>query len=87
MEVVKTMKTKIEKCIIGNRKMLRMLTVAATLFFAGAVFQISANHWPEGVVYFLAAVCFTSLEKACCRKADETEDNIEITDCEEESNE
>ena len=81
------MKTKIEKCIIGNRKMLRMLTVAATLFFAGAVFQISANHWPEGVVYFLAAVCFTSLEKACCRKADEAGNKNETSGCEEENNE
>ena len=35
------MKSNIEKYIIGNRKLMRMLTVAATLFFAGAVFQIT----------------------------------------------
>ena len=81
------MKIKIEKNIIGNRKMLRMLTVAATLFFAGAVFQITADKWPEGIIYFIAAACFASLERACCRKEDEAEDNIEITDYEEESNE
>ncbi len=57
------MKTRIEKYIMGNRKVLRMLTVAATLFFAGAVFQISADHWPEGVIYFIAASCFVSLER------------------------
>ena len=77
------MMTKIEKHIVRNR---RMLTVAATLFFAGAVFQITADKWPEGIIYFIAAACFASLERTCCRKADGAEDN-EITDCEEESNE
>ena len=81
------MKTKIEKCIVGNRKMLRMLTVAATLFFAGAVFQISANHLPEGVIYFIAAAFFASLERACYRKTDEAGNNSETTDHEEENNE
>ena len=63
------MRTKIEKHIIRNR---RLLTVAATLFFAGAVFQITADKWPEGIIYFIAAACFVSLERACVRKADET---------------
>ena len=40
VEVEIVMKTNIEKYIIGNRKVMRMLTVAATLFFASAVFQI-----------------------------------------------
>ena len=43
MEVETVMKTNIEKYIIGNRKLMRMLTVAATLFFAGAVFRITAD--------------------------------------------
>ena len=43
MEVEIVMKTNIEKYIIGNRKLMRMLTVAATLFFAGAVFRITAD--------------------------------------------
>ena len=79
-----TMKTRIEKHIIGNRRMLRMLTVAATLFFAGAVFQITADKWPEGVIYFVAAACFVSLERACSRKADEAANNSETTDREED---
>ena len=62
------MKTKIEKHIVRYR---RMLTIAATLFFAGAVFRITADKWPEGIIYFLAAACFASLERACCRKRDE----------------
>ena len=65
------MKTRIEK-FIGNRRMRRMLTVAATLFFAGAVFQITADKLPEGIIYFAAAACFVSLERACGRRADET---------------
>ena len=66
-----TMKTRIEK-FIGNHRMRRMLTVAATLFFAGAVFQITADKLPEGIIYFAAAACFASLERACGRRADET---------------
>ena len=81
------MKTKIENYIIGNRKMLRMLTVAATLFFAGAVFQITAEKWPEGIIYFIAAVCFVSLERKLYKKADETGNNSETSGCEEEDNE
>jgi hypothetical protein len=87
VEVVMTMKTRIENLIIGNRRMRRMLTVAATLFFAGAVFQITADKWPEGVIYFVAAACFVSLERACSRKADEAVNNSEITDREEGDNE
>ena len=78
------MMTKIEKHIVRNR---RMLTVAATLFFAGAVFQITADKWPEGIIYFIAAACFASLERVCYRKTDETGNNCETTDCEEEGNE
>ena len=63
------MKTKIEKHIVRNR---RMLTVAATLFFAAAVFHITADKWPVGIIYFAAAACFVSIERACSRKADET---------------
>ena len=70
------MKTKIEKHIIRNR---RMLTVAATLFFAGAVFQITADKWPEGIIYFGAAACFASLERACSRRADEVGNNSEAS--------
>ena len=70
------MKTKIEKHIIRNR---RMLTVAATLFFAGAVFQITADKWPEGIIYFGAAACFASLERACSRRADEAGSNSEAS--------
>jgi hypothetical protein len=81
------MKTNIEKYIIGNRKLMRMLTVAATLFFAGAVFQITADKWPEGIIYFIAASCFVSLERVCVRKADEAEKSSKATDCEEENNE
>ena len=81
------MKTNIEKYIIGNRKLMRMLTVAATLFFASAVFQITADKWPEGVIYFAAAACFVSLERACVRKADETRNNGETTNREEGNNE
>ena len=78
------MKTKIEKHIVRNR---RMLTVAATLFFAGAVFRITADKWPEGIIYFIAAACFVSLERACSRKRAEDKDNSETTDREEGDNE
>ena len=71
------MKTKIEKHIVRNR---RMLTVASTLFFAGAVFQITADKWPEGIIYFIAAACFVSLERASSRKRAEDKDNSETTD-------
>ena len=74
------MKTNIEKYIIGNRKLMRMLTVAATLFFAGAVFRITADKWPEGIIYFVAAACFVSLERACVRRAGEARNNNETTD-------
>ena len=80
------MKTNIEKYIIGNRKLMRMLTVAATLLFAGAVFQITADKWPEGIVYFVAAACFVSLERACVRRAGEARNNNETTDREEDDN-
>ena len=83
MEVEIVMNTKIEKYIIGNRKLMRMLTVAATLFFAGAVFQITADKWPEGIIYFVAAACFVSLERVCVRKAGETGNNSEASDSEE----
>lgn len=62
------MRTRIENYIIGNRKVLRMLTVAATLFFAGAAIQITSDKWSEGIIYFIAAFCFVSLERACYRK-------------------
>ena len=74
------MKTNIEKYIIGNRKLMRMLTVAATLFFAGAVFKITADKWPEGIIYFVAATCFVSIERACVRRAGEARNNNETTD-------
>ena len=77
------MKTNIEKYIIGNRKLMRMLTVAATLIFAGAVFQITADKWPEGIIYFVAAACFVSLERAFVRRAGEIGNNNETTDYEE----
>ena len=81
------MKTNIEKYIIGNRKLMRMLTVAATLFFAGAVFRITADKWPEGIIYFVAAACFVSLERACVRRAGEARNNNETTYHEEDDNE
>ena len=81
------MKTNIEKYNIGNRKLMRMLTVAATLFFAAAVFKITADKLPEGIIYFAAAACFVSLERACVRKASEARNNNETTDCEEGDNE
>ena len=87
MEVELVMKTNIEKYIIGNRKLMRMLTVAATLLFAGAVFQITADKWPEGIIYFVAAACFVSLERACVRRAGEAGNNSEATDSEESDNE
>ena len=68
------MKTNIEKYMIGNRKLMRMLTVAATLFFAGSVFKITA-------------ACFVSLERACVRRAGEAVNNSEATDSEESDNE
>ena len=74
------MRTKIEKYFMGNRRAMRMLTVAATLFFAAAVFQITADKWPEGIIYFIAAACFVSLERACSRKRAEDKDNSETTD-------
>ena len=77
------MKTNIEKYIIGNRKVMRMMTLAATLFFAGSVFKITADKLPEGIIYFVAAACFVSLERACIRKASEAGNNNETTDCEE----
>ena len=78
------MMTKIEKQIIKNRE---WLAVAAILFFVGAVFRIAADKWPEGIIYFIAAACFASLERACYRKTDEAGNNCETTDCEEEGNE
>ena len=81
------MKTNIEKYIIGNRKLMRMLTVAATLFCAGAVFQITADKLPEGIIYFAAAACFVSLERACVRRAGKARNNSELTDREEGNNE
>ena len=81
------MKMKIEKYIIENRKLMRMLTVAATLFFAGAVFQITADKLPEGIIYFVAAACFVSLERACARKASGARNINETTDYEEGDNE
>ena len=78
------MKTNIGKYVIGNHKMMRMLTVAATLFYAGAVFQITAEKWPEGIIYFVAAAFFVSLERACVRRADEARNNNETTDREED---
>ena len=84
MEVEIVMKTNIEKYIIGNRKLMRMLTVAATLFFAGSVFKITADKLPEGIIYFVAAACFVSLERACVRKTSETRNSSEATDSEED---
>ena len=81
------MKTNIEKYIIGNRKLMRMLTVAATLFFAGSVFKITADKLPEGVIYFVAAACFFSLERVCLRKTSETRTSSVATDSEESDNE
>ena len=81
------MKTNIEKYIIGNRKLMRMLTVAATLFFAAAVFKITADKLPEGIIYFAAAACFVSFERACVRRAGEARNNNETTDREEDANE
>ena len=81
------MKTNIEKYIIGNRKLMRMLTVAATLLFAAAVFKITADKLPEGIIYFAAAACFVSLERACVRRAGEARNNNETTDREEDANE
>ena len=76
------MKTNIGKYVIGNHKLMRMLTVAATLFFAGAVFQITADKWPEGIIYFVAAACFVSLERAFVRRAGEIGNNNETIDYE-----
>ena len=78
------MKTNIGKYVIGNHKLMRMLTVAATLFYAGAVFQITADKWPEGIIYFVAAAFFVSLERACVMRADEARKNNETTDREED---
>jgi hypothetical protein len=87
VEVEIVMKTNIEKYIIGNRKLMRMLTVTATLFFAGAVFKLTADKWPEGVIYFVTAACFASLERACVRRAGEARNNNETTYHEEDDNE
>ncbi len=64
------MKTGIEKHLIKNQG---WLTFAAILFFVGAVFRITADRWLEGIIYFSAAVCFTSLQRACVREDDETD--------------
>ena len=77
------MRTKIENYFMGNRRAMRMLTVATTLLFAGAVFKITADKLPEGIIYFAAAACFASLERACIRKAGEAGNNSEATDSEE----
>ena len=67
--------------------MMRMLTVAATLFFAGAVFKLTADKWPEGVIYFVTVACFASLERACVRRAGEARNNNGTTYREEDDNE
>ena len=77
------MRTKIEKYFMGNHRAMRMLTVATTLLFAGAVIKITADKLPEGIIYFIAAACFASLERACIRKAGEAGNNSEATDSEE----
>ena len=77
------MRTKIEKYFMGNHRAMRMLTVAATLLFASAVFKIAADKLPEGIIDFIAAACFASLERACIRKAGEAGNNSEATDSEE----
>ena len=87
MEVEIVVKTNIEKYMIGNRKLMRMLTVAATLFFAGSVFKITADKLPEGIIYFVAAAYFVSLERACVRRAGKARNNNEATDSEEGDNE
>ena len=66
------MRTKIENYFMGNRRAMRMLTVVTTLLFAGAVIKITADKLPEGIIYFIAAACFASLERACGKRADET---------------
>ena len=73
----KEIMTKLDNHRIRNA---RMLTVAATLFFAEAVFKITADKWPEGIIYFIAAACFVSLEKAYtgrdkknCEKSEKTD--------------
>ena len=81
------MRTKIENYIAGNSKVLRMLTVAATLLFAGAVIMITEDKWPEGIIYFISAACFASLERTCRRRVDEASSNSETTDCEGGDNE
>ncbi len=68
------MKTWIERHLIKDR---RWLTFAAILFFVGAVFRITADKWPEGIIYFAAAVCLASIQRACRRKEDETDENGE----------
>ena len=77
------MRTKIEEYFVGNRRAMRMLTVATTLLFAGAVIKITADKLPEGIIYFIAAACFASLERACIGKAGEAGNNSEATDSEE----
>lgn len=78
------MKTKIEKCMIKNR---RWLSLAAVLFFVGAVFQIAADKWVEAIIYYAASAAFISLERACSVKYAETKKNNERTDSEEGNNE
>ncbi len=72
MEEEKSMKTWIENHLIKNG---RWLTFAAILFFIGAVFRITADKWLEGIIYFAAAVCLTSIQRLCCKKEDDTDDN------------
>ena len=87
VEVEMIMRTKIEKFFMGNRRAMRMLTLAATLLFAGAVIKITADKLPEGIIFFIAAACFLSLERACSRKTDETGNNSETNEHEVGDNE
>ncbi len=87
VEVEMIMRTKIEKFFMGNRRAMRMLTLAATLLFAGAVIKITADKLPEGIIFFIAAACFASLERACVKRAREARNNDETTDYEVGDNE
>ena len=78
---IENIRAKLEK---HKARSLRMLTLAATLFFAGAVFQISADHWPEGIIYFIAASFFVSLEKAYRKRNNETDGSNTEPDTESE---
>jgi hypothetical protein len=51
------------------------------------VFKITADKLPEGIIYFVAAACFVSLERACVRRAGEARNHNETTDREEDANE